>query len=122
MINLFKKSLVVIVVLMLTFTLAGCASSVAGKTYVLDSFDSELAEGLGTLEELAAKASIAATKLVYNNVEITFNEDGTCTLGTWTQEGNKLTMAGTEYKVSGNKIILKVEKNDYKIKVVLKAK
>ena len=122
MINVLKKSLVIIAVLMLTFTLAGCASSVAGKTYVLDSFDSELAEGLGTLEEIAAKASIEATKLVYNNVEITFNEDGTCTLGTWTQEGNKLTMAGTEYKVSGNKIILKVEKNDYKLKVVLKAK
>ena len=122
MINVLKKSLVIIAVLMLTFTLAGCASSVAGKTYVLDSFDSELTEGLGTLEELAAKASIEATKLVYNNIEITFNEDGTCTLGAWTQEGSKLTMAGTEYKVSGNKIILKVEKNDYKLKVVLKAK
>ena len=104
----FKSILVLVVAFMLTLTLTGCASSVAGKTYVYDSFEYELA--------------VTAVKKVYENIELTFNEDGTCTLGKYTQDGSKLTIGDTEYKVSGSKITLKIEEANYSVKVVLKVK
>ena len=122
MTKVFKRFLVIIAVLALTLTLTGCASKVAGKTYVFDSFDYELSEDLTSLEKLAAEAAATGIKVVYENIELTFNEDGTCTLGSYTQDGSKLVIAGTEYKVKGSKIVLEVEKDDFYAKVTLKVK
>ncbi len=118
----FKSILVLVVAFMLTLTLTGCASSVAGKTYVYDSFEYELAEDLTAIEEGVAELAVTAVKKVYENIELTFNEDGTCTLGKYTQDGSKLTIGDTEYKVSGSKITLKIEEANYSVKVVLKVK
>ena len=122
MTKVFKKFLVIIAVLALTLTLTGCASKVAGKTYVFDSFEYELSEDLTALEKLAAEAAATGIKVVYEKIELTFNEDGTCTLGSYTQDGSKLVIAGTEYKVKGSKIVLEVEEADFYAKVTLKVK
>ena len=122
MTKVFKRFLVIIAVLALTLTLTGCASKVAGKTYVFDSFDYEINEDLTSLEKIAAEAAATGIKLIYENIELTFNEDGTCILGSYTQDGSKLVIAGTEYKVKGSKIVLEVEKDDFYAKVTLKVK
>lgn len=122
MTKVFKRFLVIIAVLALTLTLTGCASKVAGKTYVFDSFDYEINEELTSLEKIAAEAAATGIKLIYENIELTFNEDGTCNLGSYTQDGSKLVIAGTEYKVKGSKIVLEVEKDDFYAKVTLKVK
>ncbi len=109
-----KKFTLVLLMLLTVLALAGCASSVAGKTYTYDSFEYEKAKGLTALEDAGAEIAITAAKALYENVEITFNEDGTTNLGqSWTQDGSKLTIGSTEYKVKGSKIVVEVETEDY---------
>lgn len=122
MTKVFKSFLAIVVVLALTLTLVGCASNVAGKTYVYDSFEYELAEDLTNIEKGVAELAVTGVKKIYENIELKFNEDGTCSLGSYTQDGSKLVIADVEYKVKGSKIVLEIEEDSYSVKVVLKQK
>ena len=108
-----KKIGLLVLLFALTLVLSACATNVSGKTFVYDSFEYEKAEGLTPGEDVIADIAISAAKAIYENVEVTFNEDGTCVLGSWTQEGTKLTIGKEEYKVSGSKIVLEVVEEDY---------
>ncbi len=122
MTKVFKRFLVIIFALALTLTLTGCASNVTGKTFVYDSFDYELSEDLTAFEKGVAELAVTGIKKVYENIELTFGEDGKCSLGAYTQDGSKLTIGDVEYKVKGSKIVLEIEDDDYFVKVVLKEK
>lgn len=108
-----KKFTALLLVFLLTLVLAGCASSVAGKTYTYDSFEYEKAEGLTAVEDALVEVGVTAAKALYENVEVTFNEDGTSTLGSWTQDGSKLTIGGKEYTVKGSKIVIEVQEEKF---------
>ena len=122
MTKVFKRFLVIVALIALTLTLTGCATNVTGKTFVYDSFEYELAEDLTSIEKGVAELAATGIKKVYENIELTFNEDGTCTLGEYTQDGSKLVIGDVEYKVSGSKIILEVEEKNYYVKITLKEK
>ena len=83
-----------------------------------ESFDYELSENLTEIEKGIAELAVTATKKIYENIEISFQEDGKCTLGSYTQDGSKLMINNTEFKASGNKIVLKIEEKNYSLKVV----
>jgi hypothetical protein len=103
--------------------LAGCAASVSGKTYKYDSFEYELSEDLTAVEKGIAEVAVTGVKKIYENIEITFNEDGTTSLGfKYTQDGSKLVVGDTEYKVKGSKIVLEVVEDDYSITITLAEK
>lgn len=122
MTKVFKRFLVIVALIALTLTLTGCATNVTGKTFVYDSFEYELAEDLTSVEKGVAELAVTGIKKGFENIELTFNEDGTCLLGKYTQDGSKLVIGEDEYKVSGSKIILEVETDDYSIKITLKEK
>lgn len=122
MTKVFKRFLVIIAVLALTLTLTGCATNVAGKTFVFDSFEYEINEDATAIEKGLAEVAATAVKKTYEIMEVTFNEDGTCTLGAYTQDGSDLEFGGVKYKVKGSKIVLEIEENNYYAKVVLKEK
>lgn len=108
-----KKFTALLLVLFMALALVGCASSVAGKTYVYDSFEYEKAEGLTAVEDALVEVGVTAAKAIYENVEVTFNEDGTSVLGSWTQDGSKLTIGGKEYTVKGSKIVIEVQEEKF---------
>ena len=113
-----KNLLVLVVALVLMVSIVGCAPNLAGKTYVYESFDYELSENLTEIEKGIAELAVTATKKIYENIEISFQEDGKCSLGSYTQDGSKLMINNTEFKASGNKIVLEVEEKNYSLKVV----
>ena len=119
-----KKLFVFFALLFAVVGLTGC--SVAEKTYVSDSFDYEIAEGLSMTDSFAANAAIEVAKGAYSNLEITFNADGTTGSGAkWTQDGSKLTIDGLvdlEFKVSGSKLVASYECDNYSWKAVLVVK
>ena len=115
--KMIKKLTALFVLLFVCVALVGCGS-VAGKTYVYDSFEYELSDDLTGLEKAAAEVAATAVKKAHEYVEITFNEDGTTSLGVkYTQDGSTLTIAGVEYKVKGSKLVIEVEEDNYSYKV-----
>lgn len=111
--KMIKKLTALLVLAFVCLALVGCGS-VAGKTYVFDSFEYELAEDLTAIEKGVAEGAATLAKKAHENVEVTFNEDGTTSLGlSYTQDGSTLTFGGNEYKVKGSKLVLEVEKDDY---------
>ena len=113
-----KNLFIVVLTFVLMVSIVGCAPSLAGKTYVYESFDYELSEDLTEIEKGIAELAVTATKKIYENIEISFQEDGKCSLGSYTQDGSKLMINNTEFKASGNKIVLEVEEKNYSLKVV----
>ena len=102
----------------LLFAVVGLTScSVAGKTYVYDSFDYELSEDLTTIEKGIAERLITTAKKGYEILEFTFNEDGTTASGAkWTKEGSTIKVDGLvdyELKLKGSKLVIEVEENNY---------
>ena len=118
-----KKIAKLLSVFVFLLTLAGCSVNVSGKTFVYESFDYKLEEDLTGLEEAAAELAVTAVKKLYEYTEITFNEDGTTSLGQeWKQEGSTLTVDGTAYKVEGSLIVLTIDEEDYDITIKLAEK
>ena len=110
-----KKLFVFFALLFAVVGLTGC--SVAGKTYVYDSFDYELSEDLTTIEKGIAEGLITTAKKGYEILEFTFNEDGTNASGAkWTKEGSTIKVDGLvdyELKLKGSKLVIEVEENNY---------
>lgn len=112
------KRIIAVFVLLLTIVgLASCATDVKGKTYVYDSFEYEVAEGLTPLEQAGADIAISAVKAIHEGKELTFKEDGTCTYGKWSQDGKEVTIGDSVYKATGRKLVLEVTTEDYTYKV-----
>ena len=119
-----KKLFVFFALLVGLLGLASC--SVAGNTYIYDSFEYEIAEDATKLESAAIEVAITAAKKVYENLEITFNEDGTTNTGAkWTKDGSIIKVDGVvdyEFKVSFNKLLVEVQEKNYSYTVTLVVK
>ena len=118
----YKNLLLVIMSFVLMISLVGCAPSLVGKTYVYESFEYELSEDLTEIEKGIAEVAATAVKKVYENIEISFNEEGKCTLGSYTQDGSTLLIGNTEYKIKGSKIVLEIVEKNYSVKIVFAVK
>jgi hypothetical protein len=119
-----KKFLAFFAMFALLLGLASCGS-VAGKTYVYGEFEYEVAEDLTKIEAGLAEAAVTVAKKTYEKVEITFNEDGTCTGGTWTKDGSNVTVktiGEVTYKLKGSKLVLEVVEEAYSYTVTLVVK
>lgn len=117
-----KNLFIVVLTFVLMISIVGCAPNLVGKTYVYESFEYELSEDLTEIEKGIAELAVTATKKVYENIEITFEEEGKCTLGSYTQDGSKLMINNTEFKTSGNKIVFEVVEKNYSVKIVFVVK
>ena len=117
-----KRIIAIFVLLFTVIGLASCATKVEGKTYAYEKFEYELTEGLTKIEEGIAEAAVTAVKIIHEGKEITFNANGTCTFGQWTQDGKDVTIGSSVYKATGNKLVLEVTTEDYTYKVTYKIK
>ena len=119
-----KKFLLFIGALLLSLTLIGC-DSVEDKTYSYDSFDFEYAEGLTTFEKLAVDAAITIVKATWENTTVTFNADGTTSLGGhWVQDGSEVQVFNvwgehTVFEQDGKQLTYKVTTDNYSYTVIL---
>lgn len=108
-----KRIIAVFVLLFTIVGLASCATKVEGKTYVYEKFEYELSEGLTSIEKGIAELAVSAAKALHEGNEVTFNADGTCKFGKWTQDGKDVTIGDTVYKATGNKLVLEFTSEDY---------
>ena len=65
---------------------------------------------------MVAESSLAAIKSD-SKTDITFNEDGTCTLGTYYQWFSKVIIEDIEYEVVGEKLVLESEEKEFSYKI-----
>jgi len=100
----------------LCLTLAGCASSVAGKTYNYDSFTVKYDDSVRNEDKERYEKVIDAALSLYK-ISYTFDENGKVnpvagiSLVSYEQDGNKVTLKGslsgvstTQFTVSGSKL------------------
>ena len=119
-----KKFLLFIGALLLSLTLISC-DSVEEKTYNYKSFDFEYAEGLTTFEKLAVDAAITIVKATWENTTVTFNADGTTSLGGhWVQDGSEVQVFNvwgehTVFEQDGKQLTYKVTTDNYSYTVIL---
>ena len=119
-----KKILLFIGALLLSLTLISC-DSVEDKTFSYKSFDFEYAEGLTTFEKLAVDAAITIVKATWENTTVTFNADGTTSLGGhWVQDGSEVQVFNvwgehTVFEQNGDELIYTVAAENYSYTVIL---
>ena len=112
-----KKLFAILALFAVVLSLSACATKVTGKTFTYDAFEYEVSEDLTKIEQGIAEAAATAIK-VGAQIDITFNEDGTCTLGTYTQDGSKVIInESVEYKAAGGKLVLESEGDGFSYKV-----
>ena len=103
-----KKFLLFIGALLLSLTLISC-DSVEDKTFTYKAFAFEYAEGLTTFEKLAVDAVITVSKASWEKTTITFNADGTTSLGGhWVQDGSEVQV----FNVWGERAVLEQNGNE----------
>ncbi len=112
-----KKLFAILALFAVVLSLSACATKVAGKTFTYDDFEYTIDDSLTALEKGAAE--LAATGIKAGaQIDITFNEDGTCTLGTYTQDGSKVIInENVEYKAAGGKLVLESKGEGFSYKV-----
>ena len=112
-----KKLFAILALFAVVLSLSACATKVAGKTFTYENFEYTVNEDLTKIEKGLAEVAATAIK-AGAQIDITFNEDGTCTLGTYTQDGSKVIInENIEYKAAGGKLVLESEGEGFSYKV-----
>ena len=112
-----KKLFAILALFAVVLSLSACTTKVAGKTFTYEKFEYTVNEDLTALEKGAAELAATAIK-AGAQIDITFNEDGTCTLGKYTQDGSKVIInENIEYKAVGGKLVLESEGEGFSYKV-----
>ena len=110
------------------FSMAGCAGKVAGKTYVYDSYSIKYDKSdLSDAEKKIIEGVVELAAAAYKNVKYEFVDESVVKVsgipGTYKQEGSEITVNGADkLTVSGSKLKQTVKSNDgkYKYEVVFK--
>ena len=114
-----------LIVVILAFTLAGCATNVEGKTYEYDSYtvsydDKDISEDGKKLLDGAITALLSPLKLV----KYEFQAEGVVKVsgvpGKYTQDGKEVTVNGDKLTVSGNKLQKNVKGTKFTLTVTYK--
>ena len=112
-----KKLFAILALFAVVLSLSACANKLAGKTFSYENFEYTVNEDLTKIEKGLAEVAATAIK-TGAQIDITFNEDGTCTLGTYTHDGSKVIInENIEYKAAGGKLVLESEGDGFSYKV-----
>ena len=88
-------------------TLSACTTKVAGKTFVYEELEISFTEKGDENTNAKIQQYLEA---LYTGKEITFNEDGTCTGGTYTQDGSEVVVNETlTYEAKGGKLVYNLD-------------
>ena len=101
-----KKLFAILELFAVVLSLSACTTKVAGKTFVYDELEIKWTD---KVDEDKQESITNFLVKMNEDAEITFNEDGTCTLGTYTQDGSKVLVGDVEYTAKGGKLTYELD-------------
>lgn len=114
-----KKIFALLMLLVSVLSLASCSKDLTGKTYVYESFEYKIEEGLSLTDKLTAEAAVSAVQITSKALVVYFEDEDSSTWGAYTQEGSKVIFATSEYKIKGKKLVRTVKTSDYSYTITL---